>query len=232
MSSILKALKKLEYDNASRKRDPLRIDAEILRGSPPVGISPLKRMLVALTLFACGGGATYLYLKHTPWSPQAPLTHGSGLAQVSHTRYSSVNHRTAPVPIELITPEPIVAATPESNIERNHEKAPSLLLKQSPQHKPHPLQQKQPDSTTSHNSASKHKTGTGAQSTLIPRLPTLKVNGIAFQDGTDSVAVVNDIPVAKGSLIEGVRVDEILRDRVQFSSGGEKLEIFLGKSNR
>ncbi len=58
------------------------------------------------------------------------------------------------------------------------------------------------------------------------------MEGIAFQDGgTDSVAVVNGAAVSKGSVIEGARVEEILKDRVKFSRGSEKFEIILDKTN-
>jgi general secretion pathway protein B len=62
--------------------------------------------------------------------------------------------------------------------------------------------------------------------------PLLKVQGIAFQDGSATgVAVVNGIAVSKGSVIEGVRVEEIQNDRVMFSRDGKKFEIILDKSN-
>jgi type II secretory pathway component PulC len=66
---------------------------------------------------------------------------------------------------------------------------------------------------------------------VIPANPVLKVHGIAFQDGADSVAVVNGITVSNGSVIEGARVEEIQKDRVRFSRGAEKFEIILDKSN-
>ena len=66
---------------------------------------------------------------------------------------------------------------------------------------------------------------------VTPAKPVLKVNGIAFQDGADSVAVINGITVSKGSVIEGVRVEEIQKDRVRFSRGEEKFDIILDKSN-
>jgi type II secretory pathway component PulC len=64
-----------------------------------------------------------------------------------------------------------------------------------------------------------------------PPRPVLKVDGIAFQDGADSVAVINGVTVSKGSVIEGARVEEIQKDRVRFSRGGERFEIILDKSN-
>jgi len=64
-----------------------------------------------------------------------------------------------------------------------------------------------------------------------PTRPVLKVNGIAFQDGADSVAVINGVTVSNGSVIEGARVEEIQKDRVRFSRGGERFDIILDKSN-
>jgi general secretion pathway protein B len=46
------------------------------------------------------------------------------------------------------------------------------------------------------------------------------------------VAVVNGIPVSNGSVVEGARVEDIQRDRVRFSYGGERFEVTLGKTNR
>jgi type II secretory pathway component PulC len=66
----------------------------------------------------------------------------------------------------------------------------------------------------------------------ITKPVSLKVEGIAFQDGgTDGVAVVNGVTVSKGSVIEGARIEEIQKDRVKFSRGGEKFEIILDKTN-
>jgi type II secretory pathway component PulC len=66
---------------------------------------------------------------------------------------------------------------------------------------------------------------------VTPVKPVLKVHGIAFQDGAESVAVINGIAVSKGSVIEGARVEEILKDRVRLSRGGETFEIILDKMN-
>ena len=63
MSSILKALKKVETDNASRRPDELRIDAEILRTENHTQFSSSGILLVSLLLVALGVGTTYLYMK-------------------------------------------------------------------------------------------------------------------------------------------------------------------------
>jgi type II secretory pathway component PulC len=63
--------------------------------------------------------------------------------------------------------------------------------------------------------------------------PVLTINGIAFQEGgSDNLAVINGITVSNGAVIEGIKVEDIQKDRVRFSHGGEKFEIILNKSNR
>jgi general secretion pathway protein B len=58
--------------------------------------------------------------------------------------------------------------------------------------------------------------------------PPLAVTGIAFNSDPESrMAVVNGLPVMPGTIIEGVKVEEILPDRVRFSGGGSVFEIFL-----
>src|ERR1039457_2422419 len=64
MSSILKALKKLEHEKSARKPDSFRIDAEILRGGASRSFFSTGASLAAIALFLCGGGATYVYMKH------------------------------------------------------------------------------------------------------------------------------------------------------------------------
>lgn len=66
---------------------------------------------------------------------------------------------------------------------------------------------------------------------VTPVKAVLKVHGIAFQDGAESAAVVNGITVSNGSVIEGAKVEEIQKDRVRFSRGGEMFDIILDKSN-
>ena len=64
-------------------------------------------------------------------------------------------------------------------------------------------------------------------------VPTLRVNGIAYQNGSaDSMAVINGVPVLTGATIEGVTVEEVQKDRVLFQYNGEKFGIPLGQSNR
>jgi general secretion pathway protein B len=72
-----------------------------------------------------------------------------------------------------------------------------------------------------------------AASTNTAISPALTVSGIAFQDGSnDNMAIINGIAVSRGATVEGVRVEDIQKDRVRFSHSGEKFEVLLNKSNR
>jgi general secretion pathway protein B len=221
MSSILKALKKLENENAARNHDPVKIDTEILHGSAQEHVSSIKVILLAVFLFVCGGSATYIYMKQGREAPHASAKISGTLAPKTTLPSSSP---VSPVQVERIEPEPIAAAAPESNIKQNRAAALKTTVTQV---SPRPLSE-----PTRVQPAQSIKTVTGGNSATVLQIPALRVNGIAFQDGSDSVAVVNGVPVSKGSSIEGVNVDEIQRDRVLFSNGGEKISIHLGKSNR
>lgn len=84
-------------------------------------------------------------------------------------------------------------------------------------------------------SANQEKTSKASSllSESVKVIPTLRVNGIAFQDGTaESVAIINGVPVSSGSVVDGVLINGIYKNRVEFSYNGEKFEINLGQSNR
>jgi len=61
-------------------------------------------------------------------------------------------------------------------------------------------------------------------------LPALNIEEIVFhQDPAARLAVINELPVMVGTDIDGVRVEEILADRVMFSYRGIRFEKLLGE---
>jgi len=220
MSSILKALKKLESEKASRKPDPFKIDSEILRGETRARISPFAIALAALLLFAGGVLATYLFLKREP----VPVV-------------SNLNTPPPVIPAERITPEAIVPALPvgktKSKLDVHASPSASIPKKHTDQPrsiKPSGIEKKKsrPNPREQRPSAVAGQ----ASAPVKPVQPLLRVTGIAFQDGVDSVAMINGVEVVKGSTIEGVRVVDIKRDRVVFDQKGENFEVGLGRSSR
>jgi len=223
MSSILKALKKLEQEKAARKPDSFRIDAEILRGTSPRSYISRGASLAAVAIFLCGVGATYLLMKHD----QMPVA-----VQPSHASKSGMVTGDSSDGTSLFPASTLPAAGP---LPRQSGKVTSVSEKSEPASRPMEKNQRvKPAEIVP-------QTGTPEQTSVTPPVPVaplvppakpvLKINGIAFQDGADSVAVINGITVSNGSVIEGARVEEIQKDRVRFSRGGEKFDIILDKSN-
>ncbi len=221
MSSILKALKKLEQETATARHEPLRIDAEILRTAPANRVSPTAIALAAALFFVCGGTVTYIYMsgnRHAPPPPQRSASPRSSVTEV-------------PRPPVLA---PATDVLPYSaRLDRNAAPAP---LHRSFTPRSRPGGQQPPKTAGGSGENVRHsaieKPLAASHADAAPPVPTLRVDGIAFQDGAEGVAVVNGIPVSKGTSIGGARVDEIQRDRVLFSHGGRKIEVFMGISNR
>lgn len=218
MSSILKALKKLEDEK--RKPDALQINSEILRDIKP-SRSYFSAILVAAVIFLGGGATVYLIMdpsaeisaKRTEQNPdpRPPLSSTSEKPQKQ-------------LQTEITKKENTSAAQSQPLLKKNATYFPAVV----PPRKPVTAQQEKKPTTPVQPSIKPPKS-------LAPhnQVPALKVNGIAFQEqSADRVAVVNGVTVSNGSVIEGVHVEDIQRNRISFSYGGEKFDIGLGKENR
>lgn len=230
MSSILKALKKLEDEKTTRRPDTLKIDSDILRTDSTPRYSTAGIILVALLLFAGGSVATYLYMKQG-FSPG-----------VAGTKTPSAITRTvqSPPPVSAV-PEIKTEQLPEAiTVVPTRQSGPSKAVPPKPQKQTAPVKSARvgvirPVVPVKPDEPRRIPTSTSVQQpAAVTAVPTLKVHGIAFQgsSSTDNVAVVNGAPVSNGSTIEGVKVEDIQKDRVRFSYKGETFDIPLGKSNR
>lgn len=225
MSSILKALKKLEQEKAARKPDSFRIDAEILRGGAQRSFFSTGASLAAIALFLCGVGATYLFMKHDQaFAPvqqsQASKNGVKGESSAAATPFPvsaipAAEPQPRPPAKEISAPEKSEPAPRPMEKQQHTQRVKSAVIApQAVPPEPKPASPSVPVAPL-----------------VTPAKPVLKVNGIAFQDGADSVAVINGVTVSKGSVIEGARVEEIQKDRVRFSRGGEMFDSILDKSN-
>ncbi|HEY3425135.1 MAG TPA: general secretion pathway protein GspB [Negativicutes bacterium] len=227
MSSILKALKKLEDEKTIRKPNTLHINSEILRDATQ-SRSFFTVVLVAAVIFLGGGGTAYLIIKPSAEvsatrkdQDSTALTPFSTTAEITQQQEQPEITKTKKVPAPQIQPLQKNKATV----------SPAVVIPRKPLIKTEPQQDK----------PAIKKTAVSVQPLLklanrpmpINETPALKVNGIAFQEeSADRVAVVNGVTVSNGSVVEGVHVDDIQRDRIRFSFGGEKFDIGLGKANR
>ncbi len=224
MSSILKALKKLEDDKATRRPDELKIDAEILRTDNSPRISSTGVLLASVLLLAGGSGATYLLMRQ------------DRAAEFVSQKSSSMSKQKIP---SVSTSSEIKAEEPPAAIEvvpANQQK--KVEAKQHPQ-RPVAIGTIIPTSKslkpTEASKAVDAPPKTAKPALYLPAnaVPTLRVNGIAFQNSSaDSVAIVNGVQVSNGSIIEGIVVEEIKEDKILFQHNGVKFEIALGQSNK
>lgn len=242
MSSILKALKKVEEErNGIRRSDKPAISSEMLLSSSAPTAASIPRMLViAGLLLACGGGMVYVVVqpqgtllsnhKSTPPAklitdlknpmarPASPEIKTEQLPPVIDVVPALQKPETIRTPPQL---RPSPSATPSSRVtaEQSSVRTP-IKLSTSPA----PRAAASPVSSQSQ---------AGAAAPVTKQIPFLKVDGIAFQEGnSDNMAIVNGVAVVVGGRIEGVTVEEIRKERVRFSFQGESIDVSLGRSNR
>ncbi|MDD2852156.1 MAG: general secretion pathway protein GspB [Desulfuromonadaceae bacterium] len=221
MSSILKALKRVEHEKTERSPEALNINADILRVTDsPRNISVRSVALLLVLFFGGGAAVAVFFLKDEPKTLQSAVRQPATVEKSNPASPPPViNYEKTPAEIVIVpagsspSPKKIVrqkvntAARSNVPADDSVKNAEPLPPKQSSHVEKAPIPE-------------------------LPSVPVLRVNGIAFQNNSaDSMAIVNGIPVATGSVIEGVTVDELKKDRVVFQRDGEKFEIRMGQSN-
>lgn len=222
MSSILKALKKLEHEKMIRLPDSVRIDSDILKSTDsPRRYSPMVSIVLILLVFGGGSAATYFFMKE----PKAPLATSKSQPDLTTQKLKPP----PPVKTETLPAEIIVVPSTKSETEvpRIQPRKPATAIKTSV------AVVKKPTRVPVTGVSQKKNDPEDELHPAVAAAPVLRVNGIAFQNSSaDSMAIVNGIPVSNGSTIEGSVVEEVRKDRVLFQRNGEKFEILLGQSNR
>jgi hypothetical protein len=131
-------------------------------------------------------------------------------------------------PVVVAAPTPAAKASPAAPVEAAA--ARSVAAKMDPAEKtnPAPTDLSAPSSVTAAQPSTVSATRMGRMPTASGDFPSLWVSEIHYQwEVTDRLAVVNDLPVMEGTVIEGARVDRILRDRVRFIHNGQYREVRL-----
>jgi general secretion pathway protein B len=219
MSFILKALQKVEEEKSARRSKPQDINRAILTaGTPPPMASRILPVSAVAALIALAvGSLAYLFWPTDPGPlRQAAPTRPPRESRADAPRLPSTDpSQPAPAAGKIISPGPSAAAA------------------QSPAKSPHveggPQANAQPAVGQPTPAARPRTERPGPEVTYGPP-PGLKVNGIALQDNpAESVAVVNGQLVHRGMVIQGMKVEEILADRVRFTGGGRNYEISISK---
>lgn len=230
MSSILKALKRLEEEKSKRPDMPVDIAKDILR-QPSQRRKSTPRLLAAACGVVVAFGIIFLWyaeqtdkltdhasrkehVSTTPRLPPPPVA-----ASVAETSVPPATNRPDAEVVEVrMTHTPLAAAVNPAADRRNDASARNATTaeKSSP---PVSLAEQAPQAPPRH---------------FVPQPragdPILIVSGIIFQPERETrLAIINDLPVMEGTHIEGAEVIEILADRVRFAWAGKFIEVELSK---
>lgn len=230
MSSILKALQKLEEDKKKelrRKKGDLPLNQAILTEIQPSTDQLQKkegqggrRLVVAavVSALAAGGAAT--------WINHSLKLENTATPQAKNAEAPALNLQ----PLQGPAPK-VVVIEPARNLADKPPSLPAPKTSTSGKDKKVTISKpvalvKQPQI---HPANGPSATAVAPQQSS-PKRPVLSVLGIAYHDaGTNSVAIVNGSPVAVGSTVDGAKVEEIQKDRVRFSYNNERFEVQLAK---
>jgi len=239
MSSILKALQKLEQERAARRGGPPDITGAIARQTKAAKPSPSWLLPVGVTLGAVVAVVvTYSFM--------------GGFSHEKNTTTAANSPPTSPSSREALLSSPPATSVPSTALPSAHLPAVSpakgtpILARPVPQlvpPSPAPALPKPPAPPVSpapsvlpaptNNAALPGRQMTPAPASSRGDTPVIAVSGIAWQkDSSDRLAVINGSPVSEGATVEGARVEEIFPDKVRFSYRNEHFDVQLGKSSR
>ncbi|PLX80873.1 MAG: hypothetical protein C0616_06580 [Desulfuromonas sp.] len=215
MSSILKALKRLEEEKASRDGGQVDISRDILLGDSS---APAKggwaglwiAALVLLTVAVVGGFLVWINLDRDnddsairdarPSQQQRTEVSEVALKPELEVKTTQVEKKSTPVQQPVRQP----AAVEKSSLVKDLE--PKTMASAE---------------TKNISADAKPVSAMSLESPLI-------VSGIVYQENNaDRLAVVNDLPVMQGTVIDGYTVAEIERDRVWFTRGDVRVAVRL-----
>lgn len=224
MSSILKALKKLEAEkntlNEEKRRD---LSGEILKPQAEKRISTKWLWLLAGISSAIILTLTAALLRRSPpepasvkpdvsvnsvVSPAVPAPDSTAVKPPEPDRKREP--QLLPARIEAVKNIPLQTVPPQVNL--------------SKQPRPELPGMKAPEPPKAEVTASKPL--------ISPAEPALILNGIAWnRDSADRLAIINGQPSRVGEIVAGAVVVEILQDRARLTRNGRNFELTIGKSS-
>jgi general secretion pathway protein B len=210
VSSILKALRKLEEEKSRSREGTPDIARDILKRGPRRKAFPwmtFASVAVLVLVFALTG---YILMGKSefPKPPQTQSIHEMPPAQSPAPAVSSSEQKN---PLQAVS----APAPPTAAARKTPTKIPAgPALSAEPKATPEPVK-----TAPAPRPAAKE---------IVDPLPALTLTGIAFQEDRESrLAVINDLPVMEGTVIAGARVVEISEDRVRFNYSGRSFDVLL-----
>ena len=246
MSSILKALRKLEEEKAARREGAFDLARDILRAPDRQKRRGRFLMMAAAAatalFFGAAGYGLFSLLAPAPASP--PILPGQsrsvtapadapGTAAVAKSSPDAVSRLPAgpePPIMEVHFAAEESAALPDAKPGGKAAAGNSEPAEATPRTAgAEPPAPRRPDSPPAGEPSAEAKILPAHLPKPKPAgLPTLVVSAIVFQANPQArVAVINGLPVMKGSVIEGAVVEDILRKSVRFLQNGRSFEVAL-----
>lgn len=234
MSSILKALKKLEEEKSLLdERKEINVSREILK-------QPTDNRKLVKWFWLLGSAATLVIIMLTLALMRTPATKAAVKLHELPGALPPVVTR-APAPDLPVIPPRLSGndggagrggRAPVTAPEQHPVRQPALSSGES-------LQQMKPAELPVNTApvAVPQKTDPAVKSVPLPAAVTseqsLALSGIAWnKDSADRLAIINGQPTAIGATVSGMVVEEILQDRVKLSHDGRTIELMLGKNSK
>ena len=220
MSVILDALRRLDREKSSRRGGTANIAVEMLKPDQSRPRNKIALYAAAVSLTAVVAAASTYVLMSEPGflprpSPAASVSHPAPIeesapAQVSREPVRKDQEEISRLPQKIESPagsKPTETFSGEKKVERN-------------------VISEETDSTQgSAKKASEH-----AQTGPAAAPPSLAISAIVwYEDPSKRFAMVNGMISTEGSLVEGVKVEEIRPTSVRFSHNGQYFEIPISK---
>ncbi len=239
MSSILKALKKLEDEKAARRNGSTDVAKGILRSIPRQNLKTRWVLPVSIAGSALAAALLTYFL-----TVGHPSTDREDIPEVHLRAAPAIPERKAPV--QAAAPDTgdralhpaygSAVATVENPAKKKKETirpvtAPSAVKHsvRLPDSKGNAESSRDVRSPASNAPLPQKSAAEPMRPTDVNSAPVLRVSGIAWnRDSTERIAVVNGMPVAEGTTIEGARVEEIMKDKVRFSFEKRTFEVAVG----
>ncbi len=218
MSSILKALRKLEEEKARREDGRVDIARDILRGSRGRDLRPVGLLWFIAGVVLLGAGLAIGVLLFWPGHSEQGPSPALGMPELAPARERASNPPpTTFPPFSLAGPAPIAGQNRTRPDPDLNAPTPTAVPASRPG-----IPQTDPEPATGKGGAH-----TPAPASLEPGVDRgLTLNGIAYQDDPAArLAIINGLPVMEGTLVEGALVEKILPDRVIISREGEATEL-------
>jgi len=246
MSVILDALRKLDRERSSRRSAAANIAVEILRPDLirsgkkiPVYITTVSLTAIAAVVITYAVMLKFGFLpkssppeqKSPPVSTQpiATAPPASGFLPRSSpplpTNLPAPTQQRAPVPLDSGFPSKSTPPAPTNPPVPSQPVAPAPLS-QEPARDARDEINRVPPKIQAPAESKPSKIGAPPSTGSATTLPSLKLSAIVwYEEPSRRFVMVNGVIANEGSVVEGVKVEEIYHDRVRFSHNGRHFEI-------